>query len=322
MSAPPPAVGWLTTHTPLGAAAQTDVGELGIGQEMVAPIFSVFMVASLVMAMASGPLANRYGRLQVLTFAVGCVSTGSILFGITPDLVTSPEDRVAVFVVARLIQGLGRAGCDTMVFAMLRDRFPDDQAKVLGLATASGAFAFTIGPPVGGLLFVSAGFRLPFVMAGVVPPFMLAMVLLANPKRGSTPHSSDGASKEAVPERQITLRETAAWLSSVSCFRLFFPGLAVASTMAKWGIFDISVTVWLNEEFHFPLEVASLAFSSCSIAFATGSGIFGIVADKLPQTHIVRTKMMCERLYEQYEHSPKGLLDLSSPELHVLNYMC
>ena len=52
------------------------VGELGIRQELVAPIFSVFMVASLVMAMASGPLANRYSRLRVLTFAVGCVDPG------------------------------------------------------------------------------------------------------------------------------------------------------------------------------------------------------------------------------------------------------
>ena len=56
---------------------------------------------------------------------------------------------MAVFIVARLIQGTGRAGVDTMVFAMLRDRFPEDQAKVLGLAVASGAFAFTLGPPVG-----------------------------------------------------------------------------------------------------------------------------------------------------------------------------
>jgi hypothetical protein len=35
------------------------------------------------------------------------------------------------------------------------------------------------------------------------------------------------------------------------------------------------VTVWLSVEFHFPLEVASLAFSSCSIAFATASPIAG-----------------------------------------------
>ena len=324
------------------------VGELGIRQELVAPIFSVFMVASLVMAMASGPLANRYSRLRVLTFAVGCVSTGSILFGLTPDLVDGEDRRVALFIVARLIQGLGRAGVDTMIFAMLRDRFPDDQAKVLGLAVASGAFAFTIGPPVGGLLFVALGLGVPFVLAGSMPPVVLALVLLAAPaKRGTTPTAkgAQDSSAQEEEERRITLRETAAWLWTVSSFRLFFPGLATAIAMAKvsphanastdahqpaavfttctaaaavshsltschswpsmrgllirtcwlpqWGIFDIGVTLWLTDEFRFPLEVASLVFSSCSIAFAFASPAAGVIADKLPQTHRWRTGMIC-----------------------------
>ena len=86
------------------------VSELGIRQQLVAPIFSVFMASSLMMSMASGPLANRYGRLRVLTVAVGCVSVGSILFGLTPSLVNGEESMVALFIVARLIQGIGRAG--------------------------------------------------------------------------------------------------------------------------------------------------------------------------------------------------------------------
>ena len=90
------------------------VGELGIRQELVAPIFSVFMASSLVMSMASGLLANRYGRLQVLTAAVGCVSVGSILFGLTPGLVAGEQNLVLLFIVARLIQGVGRAGASLL----------------------------------------------------------------------------------------------------------------------------------------------------------------------------------------------------------------
>ena len=125
------------------------------------------------------------------------------------------------------------SGVDTMVFAMLRDRFPDDQAKVLGLAVASGAFAFTIGPPVGGLLFISLGFRVPFVLAGLMPPIVLTLVLLAAPKRGSTPTPTDTNKVGLEHERRISLRETGAWLCGVSSFRLFFPGLATAIAMAK-----------------------------------------------------------------------------------------
>ena len=89
---------------------------------------------------------------------------------------------------------------------MLRDRFPDDQAKVLGLAVACGAFAFTIGPPVGGLLFVSMGFRVPFLIAGVLPPIVLSLVLLAAPSRGGTPTAKDAAAAAAV--RRITRNYT------------------------------------------------------------------------------------------------------------------
>ena len=68
-------------------------------------------------------------------------------------------------------------------------------------------------------------------------------------------------------------------MGTMLSFRLFFPGLATMLVMAKWyaattlpvpalcsalllpddalrrrGIFDIGVTVWLKEEFGFPLE--------------------------------------------------------------------
>jgi|EP01043_Picozoa_sp_COSAG02_P050666 MFS family permease len=126
-----------------------------------------------------------------------------------------------------------------MVFAMLRDRFPNDQAKVLGLAVASGAFAFTIGPPVGGLLFIALGFQVPFVLAGVMPPVVLALVLLAAPKRGSTPTATDAKNVASGQERRISLRETGAWLLSVSSFRLYFPGLATAIAMAKVSVMPL-----------------------------------------------------------------------------------
>ena len=127
-----------------------------------------------------------------------------------------------------------------MVFAMLRDRFPNDQAKVLGLAVASGAFAFTIGPPVGGLLFIALGFQVPFVLAGVMPPVVLALVLLAAPKRGSTPTAADAKKVASGQERRISLRETGAWLLAVSSFRLYFPGLATAIAMAKVSVMPLS----------------------------------------------------------------------------------
>ena len=129
-----------------------------------------------------------------------------------------------------------------MVFAMLRDRFPNDQAKVLGLAVAAGAFAFTIGPPVGGLLFIALGFRVPFVLAGLMPPIVLTLVLLAAPKRGSM--STAAGSKRVVlqpQERRISLRETGEWLWAVSSFRLFFPGLATTIAMAKVSVLSSQI---------------------------------------------------------------------------------
>ena len=61
----------------------------------------------------------------------------------------------------------------------------------------------------------------------------------------------------------------------------------------QWGIFDIGVTVWLTDEFGFSLGIASLVFTSCSIAFAFASPAAGAIADKLPQTHRWRTGMIC-----------------------------
>jgi MFS family permease len=158
---------------------------LGLHQTYIAPIFSSFTIGNIVFSIASAPLATRFGRRPILRLGVAAVSAGSLLFGLVPDLLSEEMPMVLLFSLARCVQGGGGGLVNTVAMSTLSDQFPKDKGKVLGMASSSGAMAFFVGPPVGGVLFELGGFRLPFILAAVLPP-----ICCTHADQRSFPHHS------------------------------------------------------------------------------------------------------------------------------------
>ena len=144
--------------------------QLGISRADAATVFAAFSFANLLASPVSGALASRFGRKRVLLVGVATVSISTVVFGLVPDMLPGlPRLQVPVFIAARLLQGGGAALATTCIFADLTDRFPSNQGKVIGLAQGCDGLGWAAGPPIGGLLFVWGGFRLPFVCFGAAP---------------------------------------------------------------------------------------------------------------------------------------------------------
>eukprot|EP01045_Picozoa_sp_COSAG04_P012220 COSAG04_NODE_815_length_10088_cov_12.515667_11_plen_201_part_00 len=147
------------------------VGELRLERADTARIFAAFSLAQLVVSPASGPLASRFGRRRVLVCGVLAVCSSTIAFGLAPDVLTDRSWLVLAFTLLRLVQGGGVALAVTCIYAELTDSFPSAQGTVIGIASGCNGLGWTAGPPLGGLLFVLGGFRLPFVtpLAAALP---------------------------------------------------------------------------------------------------------------------------------------------------------
>lgn len=256
--------------------------DFGIRQTLIAPIFSAFMVAQLSTSMVSGALATRFGRQPVLCCGVCCVSIGPILFAFVPDVFTQQEwPQVIAFVLCRMVMGIGGALVQTVTMSTLSDGFPAHRARVLSLANSAGSLAWTIGPPVGGILYGFGGFRLPFIASGVSPPFMMCAILATSPIAMLAAPGSPAAKQknDPPPTRDELLR----WFRAVSSIGLYLPPMAAAVVSAKWSTFDMGVTVWMMGEFSFSIQRASLCFTCASLAFAICSPIMGYIGDKIPK---------------------------------------
>ena len=258
-------------------------------------------------AFRSQPLLNLVPTCVCVAISVGPADSQLVL--------------VAMFMLARATQGLGGALVQTVIMSILADTFPDNQGRVLGFASTAGAFAWTIGPPVwsppslqgvcvcggggalavlssaqsagvqwfaaagqvGGILFELGGFRLPFLLAGTLPPIMMALQASLKPKR-ALGNSMEGQKPPSAAAMWLRLNQ-------ISTFSLFIPvrraaaatppspprvclpcspggspparlrrcaapllrvhlccrqALAVLLMTAKWTNFDIGVTIWLQ----------------------------------------------------------------------------
>src|SRR3954469_14529765 len=124
---------------PLANLNQTAVG-LGAGSSGRTWILSSMSIGLGAFLLTAGRIADDFGRRR--TFVVGAfvLALGSAVAAVTPD--------VEVFVLARIVQGLGGAAVVAAGLGMLATAFPDPlaRARVTGLWGASVGAGIALGP--------------------------------------------------------------------------------------------------------------------------------------------------------------------------------
>jgi Na+/melibiose symporter-like transporter len=134
------------------------------GQTFILPI--AFVVATALMAVPAGFLADRFGKKTVL-------SAGLALFG-AGALAGSQSANLTQAVIALFVIGIGNAGIGTMLIPLLADLIPHRRAaELIGLSSAITSFAQPLGSFLAGeVIRVASGpgvldYRWSFVFAGV-----------------------------------------------------------------------------------------------------------------------------------------------------------
>ena len=170
---------------------------LGLSTQQVATVFSVYYLPNIGSSLAAGVLASLYGRRRVLSVGCATLSAGCVALGLVPTAcggeAAEPSCLYGLFIASRVLQGIGCALAQTCLFAMLGDMWPADTGKVMGAAELMGGVSYAIGPPVGGFLYTTRGFRTPFVAQGAMPLcFVIVLQLvLSQYNRARGPNSTE-----------------------------------------------------------------------------------------------------------------------------------
>jgi len=133
---------------------QLDPGQLGI-------VFSSFFVGYALFCFVGGLASDRIGPKNVFTLAM---TVWSVFCGLTAATV-----GIASLLVVRVVFGMGEGPFSSTANKLVSNWFPRrEQASAVGMANAGQPLGAALAGPVVGLLAVSAGWRVSFIVIAAI----------------------------------------------------------------------------------------------------------------------------------------------------------
>lgn len=104
-----------------------------------------------------GPMSDKYGRKAVLVW--------TLLLFIATTLLCILSNDIQMFVILRLLQGIGAAGSIVIAHSISTDIFEGrDLAKILAIVGSINGIAPVLAPVAGGMITGTAGWKGAFVI--------------------------------------------------------------------------------------------------------------------------------------------------------------
>ena len=203
--------------------------EMGAGFSELQWIMNAYTIACTTVLMATGTLADRYGRKRIFVFSLA-------LFGVT-SLLCGLAENAAVLIVARFLQGMGGGAMLICSIAILSHQFREGGERARGFAIwgVISGIGLGFGPIVGGVIVAASGW--PWVFLVHVPLTVLTLLLVV----AGVGESSDPEAERLDVAGIVTL--------SVAVFGLVYfitqgPELGFSSAAAI-GILAVSVLAFI-----------------------------------------------------------------------------
>lgn len=130
--------------------------------------YTVIVASCLLLA---GSVADRFGRRKIFQLGLCVFSLGSLLCSLAPS--------TSALVAFRMVQAVGGSMLNPVAMSIIVNTFldPRDRARAIGIWGAVFGVALAAGPPLGGLLIETIGWRSIFWVN--VPFGILGLVLTA-----------------------------------------------------------------------------------------------------------------------------------------------
>ncbi len=242
------------------------------GLEHLSWVFTAYMLSSTVIVPIYGKLSDIYGRKYFILAAVVIFLTGSVLSGLSQNMIQ--------LIIFRAVQGIGAGAIFANAFAIIGDLFsPSERGRWQGLFGGVFGIASVVGPTLGGWLTDNASWRWNFFIN--IPVGILALLavgfLMPRIVPDTKNRSVDYIGSIFLTIGLISLLLGFVWggsqyaWNSIQIISLFLIALV---SIIIFGIVEKKV-----KEPVLPLELFKNPIFSVSmlIVFLTGIGMFGAI---------------------------------------------
>ncbi|XP_067398349.1 MFS-type transporter SLC18B1-like isoform X4 [Emydura macquarii macquarii] len=165
----------------LGPFFPREAEKKGASDTVVGLIFGCFALSNFLTSLVLGNYLVHIGAKFMFVagmFVSGCVT---ILFGILDKAPDGPVFVGLCFLV-RAMDAIGFAAAMTASFSILANTFPNNIATVMGSLETFTGLGLVLGPPLGGFLYQSFGYEVPFIALGCLVLILVPLNIYLLPK--------------------------------------------------------------------------------------------------------------------------------------------
>ncbi|XP_038252200.1 MFS-type transporter SLC18B1 isoform X5 [Dermochelys coriacea] len=234
----------------------------GASDTVVGLIFGCFALSNFLTSLIVGNYLVQMGAKFMFVagmFVSGCIT---ILFGLLDSAPDGPVFIGLCFLV-RAMDAMGFAAAVTASFSILAKAFPNNIATVMGSLETFTGLGLVLGPPVGGFLYQSFGYEVPFIVLGCVVLILVPLNMYLLPKYDAI------ATKDSF------------WML-VTLPKVLFLCFTRFSLSACLGFLDPTMSLFASEKFKLPAGYVGLVFLALALSYSLSSPLLGLLSDKMP----------------------------------------
>ncbi|XP_057167016.1 MFS-type transporter SLC18B1 isoform X5 [Ursus arctos] len=179
-------LGSMMCYSILGPFFPKEAEKKGVSNTVTGMIFGCYALFDLLASLVFGKYLVQIGAKFM--FVAGMFVSGgvTILFGVLDQVPEGPIFIAMCFLV-RVADAVSFAAAITASFSILVKAFPNNVATVLGSLEIFSGLGLVLGPPLGGFLYQSFGYEVPFIFLGCIVLLMVPLNMYILPNYDSDP---------------------------------------------------------------------------------------------------------------------------------------
>ncbi|ELW69450.1 hypothetical protein TREES_T100016750 [Tupaia chinensis] len=219
----------------------------GASNTVIGMIFGCYALSDFLASLVFG----RY-HLRIVLFSF------SVL-----DQVPAGPVFIAMCFLVRMMDAMSFSAAITASSSILAKAFPNNVATVMGSLETFSGLGLVLGPPLGGLLYQSFGYEVPFIFLGCIVLLMVPLNMYIIPNYDADPG------------------EHSFW-KLVSLPKIGLLAFVINSLSSCFGFLDPTLSLFVLEKFNLPAGYVGLVFLGSALSYAISSPLFGLLSDRMP----------------------------------------
>ncbi|XP_058529616.1 MFS-type transporter SLC18B1 isoform X1 [Ochotona princeps] len=246
----------------LGPFFPKEAEKKGASNTVIGMIFGCYALFDLLSSLLFGKYLAHFGAKFVFvagTFVSGAVT---VLFGVLDQVPDGPIFIVMCFLV-RIMDAVSFSAAITASSSIIAKAFPNNVATVLGSLETFSGLGLALGPPLGGFLYQSFGYELPFIFLGCIVLLMVPFNMCI------------------LPNYEADVGKHSFW-KLVTLPKVVLNAFVIISSSSCFGFLDPTLSLFVLEKFNLPAGYVGLVFLGLALSYTISSPLFGLLSDKMP----------------------------------------